>query len=90
MPDENKLPDLTEVLWMCRRGMLELDLVLNNFARQEYVALDSNMKKQFITLLTYDDPVLFDILIKKSIAADDKITNIVTVINTYSGTASKL
>ena len=79
----NKLPELDEVLWMCRRGMLELDLLLNNFARTDYNNLDDDAKQEFITLLSYDDPVLYDLLVKKTIAAKAEVRKIVAKINSY-------
>lgn len=76
----NQQPSLDAVLWMCRRGMLELDLVLNSFATDRYEKLENSHKQQFISLLKYDDPVLFDILIKKTRTPETEVRDIVEMI----------
>ena len=60
-----KPPELDAILWMCRRGMLELDLILANFAKTHYCELDDAEKIQFVALLRYDDPVLYDLLVRQ-------------------------
>lgn len=45
--------------WQCRRGLLELDLLLLRFLDEHYAALDSADKDVFYDLLKQPDPVLF-------------------------------
>ncbi|MES2212802.1 MAG: succinate dehydrogenase assembly factor 2 [Pseudomonadota bacterium] len=45
--------------WGCRRGMLELDLMLIPFLEQQYNSLNDALKNDFEDLLTADDPELF-------------------------------
>ncbi|MBM93343.1 MAG: hypothetical protein CMF51_01140 [Legionellales bacterium] len=49
--------------WMCRRGMLELDLVLNRFLDEQGSTLDQKMSKAFIELLKEKDPELYQWLV---------------------------
>lgn len=51
--------DLARLKWACRRGMLELDVLLNNFLARGYSDLPLSEKYQFIALLEQSDPVLF-------------------------------
>lgn len=44
--------------WQCRRGLLELDLLLSRFLDERYAALDSADRDVFHDLLTQPDPVL--------------------------------
>jgi len=44
--------------WQCRRGMLELDALLNHFLDREYEGLDSHQRRRFEALLQIDDPQL--------------------------------
>lgn len=44
--------------WACRRGMLELDVLLGNFLNEAYDALTEAEKSQFADFLTYPDPDL--------------------------------
>ena len=48
--------------WQCRRGMLELELFLNDFLEFDYDELSDEKKVLFEDLLTIIDPVLFDYL----------------------------
>ena len=60
----------TRILWACRRGMLELDLLLQPFAKSIYVSLSPDDKVTFQRLLALDDPILYRWLMGKD-AADD-------------------
>lgn len=51
--------DLTRLLWQCRRGMLELDLLLIPFANEQYLKLPQEKKDAFNALLHFPDPVVF-------------------------------
>lgn len=48
--------------WQCRRGMLELELFLNDFLEYDYEQLPDKKKMLFVDLLNVIDPVLFDYL----------------------------
>ncbi len=45
--------------WACRRGMLELDVLLLPFVEQAFDTLTFAEKETFERLLTCDDPDLF-------------------------------
>jgi antitoxin CptB len=49
---------LKRLRWQCRRGLLELDLLLGNFLEKGYAALDMEKKAQFSTLLSCSDQEL--------------------------------
>ncbi len=48
--------------WACRRGLLELDLVLQRFLAEEYAALDERGRDAFARLLACPDPQLLAFL----------------------------
>jgi antitoxin CptB len=48
--------------WQCRRGMLELDLVLTKFLNRHVDALSSAEMKAFRRLLDYPDNDLWDLV----------------------------
>ena len=50
----------SRVLWACRRGMLELDLLLGRYAREVYLELEESKQNQFDLLLKQEDQQLFD------------------------------
>lgn len=51
--------------WACRRGMLELDVLLDGYLENYYLADSPELQAQFEGLLTCHDPDLFDWLVKK-------------------------
>ena len=52
--------------WACRRGMLELDVLLGNFLEEAFVRLPATEQNTFIELLNNQDPDLFMWLTGKS------------------------
>lgn len=60
MADERKIkqrPD-KQLLWRCRRGTKELDLILSKFVADYYHELSKNEKNEFNHLLEVEDTVL--------------------------------
>lgn len=45
--------------WRCRRGMLELDLVLERFLGENYAQLTARQRQEFETLLELEDHELW-------------------------------
>ncbi|EKD70221.1 MAG: hypothetical protein ACD_46C00598G0002 [uncultured bacterium] len=53
------LNNLSRLKWACRRGMLELDVLLSNFLAETYPSLTQEDKALFVELLNYSDPEIF-------------------------------
>ncbi|MBI5007398.1 MAG: succinate dehydrogenase assembly factor 2 [Nitrosomonadales bacterium] len=53
---------LERVRWRCRRGLLELDIVLGRFVEQRYASLDEAQLVAFDALLDMPDTVLWDMI----------------------------
>lgn len=45
--------------WACRRGMLELDVLLGNFLEEVYTSLEEEEQLSFVRLLSENDQDLF-------------------------------
>ena len=58
------------IRWRCRRGMLEIDLVLNAFITRRLEGLDARQLAAFLRLLDRIDPELFDLVMGREEAAD--------------------
>jgi len=54
------MKDLERVRWRCRRGLLELDIVLGRFIERRYASLDSEQRAAFDELLDMPDTQLWD------------------------------
>jgi len=56
----------SKLYWQCRRGSLELDLLLKNYLENEYSRASEQKRQQFAELLKLDDddllPALLDFL----------------------------
>ena len=66
MPEQISHSDrASRVRWHCRRGMLELDVLLGNFFDHHYAALSSSEQELFIELLDCNDNELYTWLVKK-------------------------
>ncbi len=66
--------------WQCRRGMLELDLLLNAFLDNSYAKLSIGEQQVFQTLLEYPDQTLYDLLMRSMISSDREIADMVVLI----------
>ena len=58
-------PSTKQLLWRCRRGSKELDLILSQFVSDCYHALSDNEKIEFNKLLDIEDPILTEWLCYK-------------------------
>ena len=67
--------------WHCRRGMLELDLLLNGFLDNVYTRLSADEKAQFQLMLDYPDQTLFDLLMGNMKSSDRDVHHLVHKIN---------
>lgn len=75
----NIMPDQVDssLRWRCRRGMLELDLLLNQFINNDYPKLQSEEKKVLDRMLDYPDQLLFDLFLGHMQSSDDNVTSLV-------------
>jgi antitoxin CptB len=70
--------------WQCRRGMLELDVLLGNFLEQAYVSLSSDDQELFVKLLACSDQDLFMWLTGKETPSDPSILIMVEKIREHA------
>jgi len=52
--------DFARIAWRCRRGTLELDLMLQRFLANGYPGLNEQERGDFSRLLEVQDPLLMD------------------------------
>lgn len=68
--------------WHCRRGMLELDLILQRFLQEGIDQLTAKELKAFDVLLSNTDPELYAWLMGHEDPLDKELAEIVTIIRT--------
>ena len=66
--------------WQCRRGMRELDLLLQGFLKARYDELEEHQRSTFEHLLTYPDAILLEWLMGRQIPADKDVAQLVNTI----------
>jgi antitoxin CptB len=80
-PDSDPL-NIQRLRWQCRRGMLELDVLLQAFLEQHYAELSPRLQQQFIQLLSLSDPVIHAWCVGGEPPDDEAFEEIITAIRT--------
>jgi antitoxin CptB len=73
--------EVARMRWRCRRGLLELDIVLGRFVEQRYAALSEAQKSDFDELLDLSDNALWDRITGKEPVEDQKKLRLLNLIN---------
>jgi len=69
--------ELARLRWKCRRGMLELDLLLRDFLDTGYAQLNDAERLAFDHLLDYPDAVLLEWLMGRIRPTDKDVVPLV-------------
>jgi antitoxin CptB len=72
--------ELNRMRWAARRGMLELDLVLEPFVTACYAGLDERDRAQFQQLMICEDQDLFGWFLGRNQPRDEELAAIVSKI----------
>ncbi|MFT5397072.1 MAG: antitoxin CptB [Gammaproteobacteria bacterium] len=72
--------DRSRLLWRCRRGIREMDIVLQTFLNQSYDTLSDTDKNTFAQLLDEADLDILNWIMGKGEPENDGIKNIITLI----------
>lgn len=70
----------SRLYWRCRRGMLELDLLLQGFVHDGYDALTDTEKHDFERLLDTADQELLELLLEQQTSEDPALANVIAKI----------
>ena len=69
-----------KIMWQCRRGLWELDIILKPFVENSFEKLSMDKQLLFQELLTLEDIELFDILVNKLDPSEIKFIPIIKII----------
>ncbi len=89
MTEQLNETDIKRQIWHSRRGMLELDVLLEPFARAELVNLDAQQQAVYVRLLAQQDPDLFAWFMGHEICADQELAAMVERIQAYATASAK-
>ena len=70
----------SRLLWRCRRGIREMDIVLQTFLNQSYDTLSDTDKNSFAQLLDEADLDILNWIMGKDEPENNGIKNIITLI----------
>ncbi len=79
--------EINRLRWACRRGMLELDLVLEPFVVARYAGLGERDRQRFQRLLGCEDQELFAWFLRREQPEDKELRAIVGTILEFARTA---
>jgi len=79
---DTKMPDEVDssLRWRCRRGMLELDILLNGFLDKSYEKITVQQKNTLDQMLDYPDQLLFDLFLGHMQSSDNNVSELVQTI----------
>jgi antitoxin CptB len=76
-PERDGPTELQRLRWQCRRGMLELDVLLDRFLEVGYGQLSDGERAAFSRLLDCEDQLIHDWVMGKSEPAEDDLKRVV-------------
>ena len=79
-PVTKQQESITRLAWQCRRGMLELDLLLLGFLENGYAQLNSDSKQAFVELLDIVDTELLEYLMGRHVHKEARIQYVIEAI----------
>ena len=80
----NQPNKFAQIKWACRRGMLELDFIFNEFLEHGLLKLTETEQDEFLNFLTNEDPDLYSWLMgfrQAEAVADIKMVEIIRSAN---------
>jgi len=80
MEKAKNLKTFKQLQWQCRRGMLELDVILIPFLEEHFESLGVEQQFAFSELLTRADPDLYTWIMGFGDCEEDELTEIIKII----------
>ena len=68
------------IRWHCRRGLLELDLLLDRFVSQRFEALTADQVEVFTELLEYEDNDLLDMVMGRAEPVNERLNGVLALL----------
>lgn len=65
------MSEKSRIRWLCRRGMKELDVLLERFVGAEYDSLDPSERAELLTLVQMEDPDLYTLIMARATPDSD-------------------
>ncbi len=73
-------PEMGRLLWRCRRGMKELDLLLSGYVADRWSAAGPAEKATFERILELPDPLLAAYLMERDVPSDPPLQELLAIL----------
>ena len=74
MSSETKQAESRRLAWRCRRGLLELDIVLQGFVVSQFAGLTNDELAVLDALLALPDNDFWELLVNENVPIEDVVT----------------
>ena len=74
------MAELDRIRWQCRRGLLELDLILEKFNARHLARLDRGQLDRLTELLAFGDNDLLDLVMERCASPDRRYDDILQLL----------
>lgn len=74
------IDEIRHLRWQCRRGLLELDVLLGNFLEQQYLSLPTTQQAIFVRLLSCADQDLLTWFMRTAQPEDMELQQMVELV----------
>ena len=74
----------SRLLWRCRRGIREMDLLLENFMEYHYLDLPETDKQVFETFLDETDPDIMNWITGRTTPGNNRYETIIRILQTMN------
>lgn len=81
--------DHKRMQWASRRGMLELDLILEPFVREAYPQLSTQDRERYQQLMSSQDQEMFGWFLRREVPEDEELAVMVRRILEFHGRAGR-
>jgi antitoxin CptB len=73
----NTAPAAGQLKWRCRRGMRELDVLLERYLQERYPSAPAVEQQAFAALLEAPDPQLFAYVVQREVPVDPEWAHVI-------------
>ncbi|MEQ1881605.1 MAG: succinate dehydrogenase assembly factor 2 [Burkholderiales bacterium] len=74
------MSELDRIRWRCRRGLLELDLILTHFLDKRFDTLTEHQKEKFAQLINNSDNDLWDLISNRQSCKNHDLREIIQLL----------
>ena len=79
----------SNILWRCRRGILEMDLLLRQFVERHFDSMTEEQKADFDRLLDEADLDIMDWIMGRRPAPSENLQNLITLLRDFNSTGQQ-